>query len=193
MRVIIDLDDTIHDLITPWTEEISKRFGVPETKIKTWDMLAHYPTLTASDVFGILRDPELWKKVNPKEGAVETIRRLISEGFDVVICTATDPSIASFKFQHTLFKYLPEFDIKNIVISNRKNLILGDIIVDDAPHNMNFHGHRILFSANHNEYLDASEYEAVRCNNWSEVYNEIHLISNEKNKIKREDKKHDLY
>lgn len=186
MRIIIDLDDTIHDLVNPWTEELSRKYGVPKVTVKEWDICAHYPTLTKQQIFSPLSDPNFWKMVKPRPGAIENIRKMIADGDDVIICTATNFLSAHFKFQSTIFSYFPDFNRNNIIIAHRKDLINGDIIIDDGPHNMNFLGYKILFSANHNKNVDAEDYGAIRCIDWDDAYlkvQEFKEASRHRNKI----------
>ena len=56
-------------------------------------------------------------------------------------------------------------------------MISGDILIDDGVHNLGGKYMGMLFTANHNRTVsddELSELNAVRVNNWKEVYELIH-------------------
>ena len=73
-----------------------------------------------------------------------------------------------------LFRYFPFIDWDHVIISSRKQMIRGDVLVDDAPHNLeDFEGNRILMDAPHNRSCRAALKNILRVHGWQEVYDII--------------------
>lgn len=105
------------------------------------------------------------------------LKKLIDDGNDVYIVTASNLDSVSAKMNKVLFKYFPFIKPQNVIITAKKQLVLGDILIDDAPHNMGGQYKGFLFTANHNKSITDDELlklNSVRVNNWKEVYDLIH-------------------
>ena len=65
-------------------------------------------------------------------------------------------------------KYLPSFDKKNVVFCNDKNLINADVLIDDAPHNLeSFPNKTICFDMPYNKEAKC-DYRAF---SWDDINN----------------------
>lgn len=75
------------------------------------------------------------------------------------------------KLNKVLYKYFPYFTHNDVIITSQKQLVRGDILVDDAPHNLEDGDYfKILFDASHNQSYNAAENDMIRAYNWDEVY-----------------------
>jgi 5'(3')-deoxyribonucleotidase len=179
-KIIIDLDDTLYDLCTPWIKYLNETTGknIQPFEITNWNMSTYYPELSKTELYRPLNDCMVWPEVEVFENAVETINEFMREGHEVVFCTATHPIIVSKKMEQTVYRFFPNWDYHNLIICHKKDMIRGDVLIDDGPHNLkNFQGHRILFTAPHNRNINAGvELSAIRCNNWKDVQRTISLI-----------------
>ena len=185
LTILIDMDDTIENLTEVWTQKLNNahNLSVSINDIKEWDMTKAFPTLSSEEVFRPLRDSNLWDEVKPKKGAVEYIDKMIHDGHDIFIVTASHPDTVSPKINKVIFKYFPFIDYENIIVSYKKQMIIGDVLIDDAPHNLEGGYYaKILFSAPHNLKYDADKNSMIRVNSWEEVYDWINIISEYKNK-----------
>ena len=83
--ILIDIDDTIENLCETWVDWLNKQYGtsVEYNKITEWDTSKFFPNLTKEQVFEPLHNPKLWDYVQPKPGAVEYVKKLIDEGYNV--------------------------------------------------------------------------------------------------------------
>jgi 5'-nucleotidase len=117
----IDMDGVLVDL----QEEIRIYFiNHPQDIPKYRDCPDHIP--------GIFRTPP------PVEGAVEAIKELALSGkYEMIIATASpwgNPDAATDK-RYWIEKYFGTFFKKQMVVSHRKDLLMGDYLIDDRTAN----------------------------------------------------------
>ena len=76
MRILVDMDDTIEQLLRAWIRTVNCLYGrsVRYDDIKDWDMTRAYPGLTRDEVYGVMRSKDFWLTVEPMPGAVEGLR-----------------------------------------------------------------------------------------------------------------------
>ena len=72
--ILIDMDDTIEQLLKAWLKGVNERYGysVRYEDITSWDVSAPYPGLTKEQVYAIPDEPGFWGTVEPI-GAILTI------------------------------------------------------------------------------------------------------------------------
>ena len=69
-----------------------------------------------------------------------------------------------------LFRYFPFLTWDQVIVTTRKQLIRGDVLIDDGIHNLEGGNYRkILFTAPHNRYYDAAAHDMIRVNSWEEI------------------------
>lgn len=171
--ILIDIDDTLWDLLTPWIDCLNKahNLDINVCDCQGWDMEGLFPTLTKEQIYEPLHGDSFWNGVKPINGAQEYVKRLLDEGYDIRICTATSYRGCKGKIEHFLSLF-PFIDPHNIIMCYDKQLINGFILVDDYVGNLrggNYH--KILFSAYHNHNEDSTG--MIRVNNWKECYEQI--------------------
>jgi len=80
-----------------------------------------------------------------------------------------------------LLKKFPFLPPENIIFANRKELIKGDIIIDDRVENLQGNiKHKFLFTCFHNKNItDAQLFKQniIRVNNWLDLYDKLNLIN----------------
>ena len=73
-----------------------------------------------------------------------------------------------------LFKYFPFIGWDHVIVAADKAMIRGDIMIDDAPHNLIDGDYdKILFTAQHNKNFIESDYGMFRADDWQQVYDII--------------------
>ena len=170
------MDDVIEQLAAAWIEYLNDRYGTETTlaDARDWDISLAFPTLTKEQVFAAERDDAIWDRCLPMPGAVDALRRLMEDGHDVYIVTATIYHSLRAKMEKVLFRYFPYINWDHVIITSHKQMIKGDVLIDDAPHNLaGGDYHKILFEAGHNLNFDAASIGAVRVRTWDEAYAEI--------------------
>lgn len=169
MTILVDFDDTLIDLLKPWCEALNKK---AHTKVKPedingWDISLYFPTLTTKEIFAPLYRPSIWKKVQMKRNADKVLKKLIDDGHDVYIVTATHYNNIKLKYEYVVKKYFPFIDWDHFIVTSNKSMIKGDILIDDGLHNLTNDHINILFSSyNNKDYLDG----AIVAQGWYEVY-----------------------
>ena len=172
MRILIDMDDVLEKLCEAWVDYLNAHFGTHTTMedVNDWDLCCAFPTLTRDQVYCVALDDAFWGSIQPMPGADEALRKFLAEGHEVYIVTATYYQTLKAKMDDLLFRYFPYLSWENVIITFRKQLIRGDVLIDDGPHNLRGGDyHKILFTANHNRTFDEKSIGAVRADSWDDV------------------------
>ena len=128
---------------------------------------------------GIRRDgePGFWKTVEPIPGAAEALQRLMRDGHDVYIVTATTYRSVPEKMDDLLFRYFPFLSWDQVIITRNKQMIRGDVLIDDGIHNLEGGDYaKILMTAPHNRDYDAKANGMIRVENWDQIEAEIRKL-----------------
>ena len=181
LTILIDMDDVLETLIAGWVQYNNEKFGtnVRPEDVKSWDMSLAFPTLSKDDVYAAEFDDALWDNVGPMPGADEALRKLLADGHEIFIVTASYYQTLRAKMENVLFKYFPYITWDQVIITSNKQMIAGDVLIDDGPHNLKCGNYaKILFDASHNKNFDEKSIDAVRVHNWDEAYAQICTIAN---------------
>jgi 5'(3')-deoxyribonucleotidase len=183
MRILIDLDDVVDNLLPTWVNELNKRYNLHVNEVTCWDITKDFPTLTENQIFEVLEEEDFWKNIKPIQDSIYYINKLKENHF-IYFCTASSPKNFYLKYEYFLKKYFPDFsDLEDYLICiKHKQLIKADILIDDNINNLiinseipNYVG--ILFTNSHNKNINEKEKGLYRVNNWEECYNLIDKIS----------------
>ena len=180
LTILVDMDDTIENLLAAWASYLNHKYGtdVDPNDIDSWDIYKSFPTLTKSQVYEPLFVDAFWYCVKPKDDASDALQKLIADGHTVLIVTSSTHETLSTKMTAVLFKYFPFFTWNDVIITSKKQLIRGDVLVDDGVHNLeNGEYEKILFDAPHNRGYDAEANGMTRVHNWSEAYAAINKLA----------------
>ena len=152
---------------------LNRHYGTnvgPEA-VTEWDMSKAFPTLTREQVYGAELTDELWDYVKPMPGADEALRKILADGHEIYIVTNTLHHSLRAKMEKVLFRYFPYIDWDHVIIIRNKQLLHGDVLIDDGPHNLIGGSYKkILFHAHHNASFDETSIGAVRAHGWEEAY-----------------------
>lgn len=72
LTILFDADDTVENLSDCWIAMLNERYGTSVTPedVHGWDISLAFPTLTKEQVFGVLHDDELWRRITPRSQAL---------------------------------------------------------------------------------------------------------------------------
>ena len=77
-----------------------------------------------------------------------------------------------------LFRWFPFITWDQVIIAKRKQLIRGDVLIDDGIHNLEGGEYiKILMTAPHNRSYDAEGNGMIRVNSWKEIEKVIDGLS----------------
>lgn len=166
LTILVDMDDTIINTLSAWVWWLNLHYmtHVRIEDVTDWDLSLAFPTLTAEEVFEPLYSSSFWETVLPKSDAQYYLQDLMLQGHDVYIVTASHPTTIAYKWK-LIESYFPYIDADHFIVTSNKQLIQGDVIVDDAPHNLGGVETSILFDAPHNKNYTAER----RAYNWKDV------------------------
>ncbi len=172
LTVLIDMDDTIEDLLGAWVTALNEQYGlsVHKDSVTDWDISKFFPPLTKRQVFAPIYSDDFWKTVQPIDGAADALRQLIADGHTVYIVTSSSYETLPVKMTDVLFRFFPFLKWDDVIVTSHKQLIRGDILIDDAPHNLvNGDYFKILFTCPHNKRFDCEKYGIRRADTWDDV------------------------
>lgn len=182
LRILVDMDDTIEHLLDAWIRCLNKRHGttVKYADVTEWDLCKSFPTLTKEQIYAPLVEDDFWKTVEPMRDAADVLKWAIDEGHEIYIVTATAYETVKSKMENVLFKHFPFISWKNVIIAQNKQMIRGDILVDDAPHNLEGGDYiKLLMTAGHNRLYNAEKNGMYRVDTWQAVKLCICVIAHE--------------
>lgn len=174
------MDDTIEHCLEAWVKGINAKYGccASHDDVVSWDLTATFPDLSREQIYEIPMQPGFWKTVKPIADAPEVLRRLIAAGHEVYIVTATHYEAVLEKMSEVLFRYFPFLSWDQVIIAHRKQMIRGDVLIDDAIHNLEGGQYqKILMTAPHNASFDAEAHDMIRVHTWKEIEQVIARLS----------------
>lgn len=180
MIILVDMDDTIELLLEAWLERVNTLYdrNVTAEEIIDWDVSKAYPGLTKNQVYDVILENDFWKTVKPIPGAIEGLRHFISTGHEVYLVTATPYESVTGKMRDHIFRYFPFISWDHIIITANKQLLKGDILIDDGVHNLEGGDYtKILVDAPYNRSYDAEANGMIRVHNWEEIICVVDRIS----------------
>ena len=180
----VDMDGTIEDLSSTWVDWLNRTHGlnVKPEEIFDWDMQIAFPTLTKSEIYAPLSDPNFWSEVKAFKLADIYLPKLIEEGYNIYIVTTTHPKIVGMKFKNCLFRLFPCIDRHKTIITCNKQMIRMDLLIDDGVHNIEGEYLGLLVDAPYNKHYDTTKTSKVlRVWDWEDIYQMIHRMTEEEN------------
>lgn len=179
LRILCDADDTIENLTTHWLDVLNSRYNrnVKKEELKIWDMTAAFPDLKPEEVLEPLYCNEFWERITPIDNSGYYLERLMNEGHELYVVTASIPETFNAKVKK-LLNMFPFLNRNQIILAHNKQQISGDVLIDDAVHNL-IGGSYIKFlyhqpnNASFNEYV----HDITRVFSWEDVYCRIQSLS----------------
>lgn len=180
--VLLDVDNVLEDLTTAWINAVNIKFGtnVNPDDITDWEMKKFFPNLSRTQIYSPLHTKEFWKSLEPMTGAKKYVELLIEKECEVCLVTSSHPDTVAYKYNF-IKKHFPMIAYNDIFFCSRKQLVIGDVLVDDKPKNLiGGSYHKLLMDCPHNRSFDETKYNIKRVKNWREVFNAIIGIKKEK-------------
>lgn len=180
LKILIDFDDTMTNMLKEWVGCLNEWHGtnVKPEEVTEWCVEKFYPSLTKEQVHAPLKEHSFWDRVRPKEEAVHAIKWMIDQGHEVYIVTASGLGTLKEKMHRALFRHFPYITWKNVIIAQNKQMIKGDVLIDDAPHNLIGGDYvKLLMTAPHNASFDCKAHDIYRVDDWANIAFEICSIS----------------
>ena len=172
MKILIDIDDVVWNLLDHWIEVLNRTYDltVSVDDINQWDIKPFFPTLTEKQIYEPLNYESFWQGVKVKEDAVEYIEQL-NKYHDIYFVTATHPRNIGIKY-NLLTKYFPFINYNQFIVCQDKTMVKGDVLIDDKIDNLKDRRFGILYSTFHTKEVDLTQYSEhiIRFNTWKQIY-----------------------
>ena len=182
LTVLCDMDDVLLDLIPHWIKSLNSIYGtsISAEEITEWDIAKCIPSLTKEQIFSIVMQPSFWETIPPAKNGQWFIRNLLTEGHRVKIVTASHYEVLPSKMQRFLQLY-PWLTWDDITITSGKQSIKGDVLIDDAQHNLvGGEYEKILLDKPHNRKFDTTSLSIHRIDNLAEAFRILERIAHSK-------------
>ena len=180
LTICCDFDDTMNQLLPPWITWLNNQYdlNVKLEDIHSWELGQSFPMLTEDQIFQPLNTPEFWLTVEEKPEAAVYVKKIIEDGHDFYVSTASYYRNLWYKFDNCLFRLFPFIDHKQIITTYNKQLLDCDVIIDDGLHNIKGRYLGILFDMPHNRSFDDTLSNKIeRVTTWEQAYNLITKIA----------------
>jgi 5'(3')-deoxyribonucleotidase len=152
-------------------------YNITENDITDWSMELFYPHLNKADIYAPVIKEDFWLKVNPSYFSKWFLRKLQSDGHKVKIVTSSFYQNLHSKMER-LLDLFPTIKWQDVIITHDKQMIEGDILIDDRPDNlMGGEYAKILMDKPHNRSFNAEQNGITRVKNLVEAYKIINQIS----------------
>lgn len=136
--ILVDLDSTVADLCTPWYDVYNRRFGddLCMERVTDWDTSKFAKHGLA--IFGVLSDPGLFLNLKPLPGALEACKALAEDGHRLIVVSAVPAGSVTggYEKKQWVWHNMPFINRKDVIITDAKDVIEGDVLIDDGPHNI---------------------------------------------------------
>lgn len=171
MKILIDQDEVMAKWNAKILEWFNEDYGTNwkvEDITNGWEMEKTLGPMAGPAIRSYMRWPEFYTRLDPVEGAVDGIRSLVDDGHEVRIVSSVPISagIAYHGKCQWLRDHMPWFDLKNFFAVHKKDEVMGDILLDDGPHNIeafkNTGRYAVVFDTPHNQNCQGS----FRVKNW---------------------------
>jgi len=132
---LIDMDCILVDMLPPWLARYNEICG---TNVRVSD-IEDYNVGTVCEntevLYKILDEDGFFFNMEPMAGAVEGLQALRDDGYNIVIVTQP-PRIAELAVRDKrrwILKHFPDFDLTDMIFCHHKEMVRGDLILDDKP------------------------------------------------------------
>lgn len=136
MRILCDMDDVVAECTAYWLTLLNRYYGeeLRPQDITDWHLWKFCKNATREQVYSHLADPGFFLHLEPVPGAIPSLKKLQDAGHEVVFVTACQHGHADKR--RWIQNHLPGFDLRNVIFAERKELINGDILIDDRIENL---------------------------------------------------------
>jgi len=165
--ILIDMDSVICDLMSEWHRRYNEDYqdNLSVENLMCWRSEDYVKSECGKKIYEYLDQPGIFLHLKPLPYAIEVLERL-SLNYDVLIVTSSR-TYAYTEKEQWVEKNLPFIGKNNLIFSHRKEMIRGDLLFDDAPHNLmafkNTGRTAIAMNYPYNANIDVP-----RVNNWLE-------------------------
>lgn len=171
-RIAIDFDETLFPTLEKVIEIYNKRHctNLELSQITTYSLYDCLDRNMADELIELFCEKEVYDNLQPYKGAVEAIKFLVEQGYEVYIATATNVKNMEWKEQ-LLQKYFPFVPKDNLIRIHNKALLNVDMLIEDSMRNLTrTFANRVCFDQTWNRDPEKDYvYSISRIYHWDEI------------------------
>lgn len=140
MKILLDMDSVISNFFYGVLNAYHKEMADVSPKldpfvgpdfVDDWDK--EFPN--GKTIHDYYQTPGFFLNLKPIDGAHDVMKGLYDEGHDIVIVSSAQLTTAPGEKYQWLSKHYPWIHRKNVIFASRKEMVLGDVLIDDSPRN----------------------------------------------------------
>lgn len=182
LKIILDSDEVIVENIDKVLSLYNEEYGdnLKRDQILKWEISTYQKE--GANILKYFNMPGFFRDLPQIKDSKKYVQKLIEDGHDVVIATASPINgiVDKIEFYQEHFPFIP---YENIIPITRKDLLCGDIMLDDAPHNLRKSQckHPVIFDNLWNQNMEEMPYlkDLKRVTSWKEFYEFVCEVANE--------------
>jgi len=182
LNVLIDMDgvlaDTHFELLKRYNSEYNA--NLKKSDLIHWDLTKIQKAGT--HLVKYFDTPGFFASLPVYEGARQGIEALSSIKCVELFIASAPTTVGYVEKEQWIKEYFPEIPVSNIIFTARKDMLAGDIIIDDGLHNI--HPTRcssaILFDQPWNRHGIASNKGVFRAHSWNDVVGIVYYLLQER-------------
>lgn len=176
--VLMDLDGVVVDLEPKWFSVYNAEWddNLDPKANRVWDLLKVVKPESGRAIYDILDRDGFFRDLPTYPGAMRGLGELARHTDIVVLTSALDNPNAARDKLLWIREFLPFIKKGNVIITPRKDLVHGDIMVDDSPNNLKktLAKHKIVYDHPYNRMVK----DAERVYNWTELTEAVYRYIN---------------
>lgn len=174
LRIYLDADEVLMDFMTPVLAKYNATYDTHLTfdQVHSWDL----STVAApgTDIYQFMNEPAFFQTLEPLADAARVLKQLIEDGHDVFISTAAWEEAIPDKYE-SFKRHFPFMPFAQILMIQRKDILVGDILLDDGLHNIE--SSRCTYPVVMDKPWNRT-YDGHRVSNLQEFYTFVQKIAN---------------
>jgi 5'(3')-deoxyribonucleotidase len=171
--ILMDLDSVTVNLMDKWFGMYNNDYNdnLTPSKIKSWDTHKYVKPECGYCIYDYLALPGFFLDLPFLPGAEEGMHELSKVGELVIVTSASDKPQAVADKLTWVQTHLPMVKKGNTIVTSRKDLVHGDIMVDDSPANLKqtLARHKIVLDYPYNRRVK----DAQRVYDWAGIVDAV--------------------
>lgn len=147
--ILLDMDDVLAEFLPSWLSVYNEAYDdkLSVTNLTRWKTSDFVKPECGEKIYDLLKNPGLFRYLEPTQYSQEVVRRLVENEFEVVIVSDAPAGHSHCEYKpgektfgnptadkkKWLYEYFPEIPSENVIITSQKWRIDGDVLVDDKP------------------------------------------------------------
>jgi len=183
LTIYLDLDEVICKLLDKLCRIYNYKYdkNLKPNDIKTYSLSQYI----GEKGIEILKQPGFFGSLEPIEGAIETIKKIVNNGNEVFIISSPMNKYSVFEKYLWVLTHLPFFDVRNLILIGNKGDLLSrlddenSILFDDCPEYVSkFNGMSVVMDRAYNKELIVGVDCDYRVSGWNEFYEIVKMVKN---------------